>query len=175
MRTLRFVGLLPALIIASVSGATGQTQQGSAPAEGKAGQRGAPAQGGQAAQPSNPAVPQVKAQKFFSFGTNWVAVSLNGKAFSGERPSFIIFPNTTMQGFGGCNSFSSIGYALPSSRQQVLAVAPINSTKKTCDKATMASETAFFRALRFAQQWDQQGSTLIVKSPNGELRFEKAL
>ena len=39
----------------------------------------------------------------------------------------------------------------------------------------MAVERAFLVALRSAQKWDQQGSTLTIKTQNGELRFERAL
>jgi heat shock protein HslJ len=39
----------------------------------------------------------------------------------------------------------------------------------------MDREEAFLVALRTAAKWDLQGSTLIVHSQNGELRFERAL
>jgi heat shock protein HslJ len=39
----------------------------------------------------------------------------------------------------------------------------------------MASEMAFFQAFRYAAQWEQQGSTLILRTPSGELRFERAI
>jgi heat shock protein HslJ len=39
----------------------------------------------------------------------------------------------------------------------------------------MASEQAFLVALRTAGKWDQDGSTLVIKTQTGELRFERAL
>ena len=39
----------------------------------------------------------------------------------------------------------------------------------------MATEQAFLVALRTAAKWDIQGSALIIKTQNGELRFERSL
>ena len=39
----------------------------------------------------------------------------------------------------------------------------------------MASEQAFLVALRTAGKWDINGPTLIIKTQNGELRFERSL
>ena len=35
-------------------------------------------------------VPPPKQEKVFPVGSSWIAVSLNGKTFSGERPSFTV-------------------------------------------------------------------------------------
>ena len=115
-----------------------------------------------------------KREKRFPVGASWVAVSLNGKSFSGgERPSFTVSDQYRATGFGGCNAFSATAYPL---REQSIAVGPIALTKKQCDKSVMALEQAFLVALRTAGQWDLvNGTTLVVKSQSGELRFERTL
>ncbi len=39
----------------------------------------------------------------------------------------------------------------------------------------MSSEQAFLIALRTSAKWDINGSTLIIRTQNGELRFERSL
>ncbi len=159
MTAFRLAALLsPLVVLASVAGAG--AQQGAAAQQGRA-----------AAQPGN-LVPQPKREKIFDVGSTWIATSLNGRPFPGERPSFTLDKQYQVRGFGGCNTFTAVAYPL---KEQRLAVSPILPRRKACDKGLMASEQAFFAALRYAEQWDQQGSTLIIKSPNGELRFERAL
>ena len=160
MHALRVAALLSALTLAPFSLMPSEAQT----AGGQRGAAGTPQSG-------NP-VPQPKRDKVFDVGSTWIAISLNGKPFAGERPSLTIDKQFQARGFGGCNTFMATAYPL---REQRLAVSPLNFTKKSCNKAIMDSERAFFVALRYAQQWDQQGSTLIIKSQNGELRFERAL
>lgn len=118
-------------------------------------------------------LPNAKAQKIFPSESTWMAVSLNGKPFGGgERPSFILDKQFRAKGFGGCNSFSATAYPL---NQQHIAVGPFALTKRTCDKALMEAEQAFFMALRTASVWDLQGTLLVMKGPNGELKFERSL
>lgn len=117
-------------------------------------------------------VPQPRQEKIFPVGSSWTAVSLNGKPFSGERPSFRLDTQMRATGFSGCNTYSTTAYPL---RDQGMAVAPFALTKKTCDKASMGIEQAFLMALRTAGKWDIQGQTLTIKSQNGELRFERVL
>jgi heat shock protein HslJ len=126
---------------------------------------------GQPAQQSAP-VPAPRQEKIFPLGATWTAVSLNGKPFSGDRPSFTLDKQYRARGFGGCNTYSATAYPL---RQQHLAVGPFALTKRACDKDAAAIERAFLVALRSAVQWDIDGSTMIVKTQNGELRFERAL
>ncbi|MXQ14389.1 META domain-containing protein [Microvirga makkahensis] len=121
----------------------------------------------------DPKVPQPGAQgKIFPLGSSWVAVSLNGKPFTGERPSFRLDDQLRATGFSGCNTYSTTAYPL---REQGLAVAPFAVTKKTCDKAAMATEQAFLMALRTSGKWDIQGRNLIIKSQTGELVLERSL
>jgi len=110
--------------------------------------------------------------KIFPLGASWIAVSLNGRPFTGDRPSFTLNQQFRATGFGGCNTFSATAYPL---REQTLAVGPFALTKKQCPGNVMATEQAFLVALRSSQKWDQKGSTLITQTGNGELRFERAL
>lgn len=110
--------------------------------------------------------------KIFPLGATWVAVSLNGRPFSGDRPSFTLSPQFRATGFGGCNNYSATAYPL---REQTLAVGPFALTKKACPGNLNSLEQAFLVALRSAQKWDQQGSTLTIQTANGVLRFERAL
>ena len=110
--------------------------------------------------------------KVFPLGSSWVAVSLNGRPFGGERPSFRLDDQLRASGFGGCNTYTATAYPL---RQQGLAVGPFALTKRSCDKAAQAIEQAFLVALRTSAKWDMQGPTLIIRTQNGELRFERAL
>jgi len=117
--------------------------------------------------------PVPKEEKRFPLGQSWIAVSFNGKPFSGaERPAFALDEQFRARGFGGCNSFSATAFPL---REQGIAVGPIALTKKTCDSAAMASERAFLTALRTAAKCDTSAGSLIIKGPNGELRFERSL
>lgn len=118
-------------------------------------------------------VPQPGQQdKVFPLRSNWTAVSLNGKPFTGDRPSFTLDDQLRARGFGGCNNYSATAYPL---REQKMAVGPFALTKKSCDKAAMATEQEFLIALRTAAQWDIQGSVLTIKTQRGELRFERTL
>jgi heat shock protein HslJ len=116
--------------------------------------------------------PPPKQDKIFPTKVSWVATSLNGKAFGGERPTFILDEQFRMQGFGSCNNFSATAYPL---REQRLAVGPFALTKKSCDKARMDQERNFLIALRTSVQWDTVGGELVIKSQNGELRFQRSL
>jgi len=118
-------------------------------------------------------VPQpLERDKVFPLGSSWVAVSLNGKPFSGERPSFRLDDQLRASGFGGCNTYTATAYPL---REQGLAVGPFALTKRSCDKAAQAIEQAFLVALRTSAKWDIQGRNLIIRTQNGGLRFERAI
>jgi heat shock protein HslJ len=123
--------------------------------------------------PQQPSGPPPKQEKVFPVGASWIAVSLNGKAFGGDRPSFTLNQQFRATGFGGCNNYSATAYPL---REQGFAVGPFALTKKQCSKDAMAAEQAFLVALRSSAKWETQGSTLVIKTQSGgELRFEKAL
>ncbi len=121
----------------------------------------------------DPKVPQPgERDKVFPLNSSWVAVSLNGKPFGGDRPSFRLDDQLRATGFSGCNTYSTAAYPL---RDQGLAVGPFALTKKSCDKASMAIEQAFLVALRTSAKWEIQGRNLIIRTQNGELRFERSL
>ena len=44
-----------------------------------------------------------------------------------------------------------------------------------CDKGIMSEEHNFLVALRTSVQWDTVGGQLVIKSQNGELKFERSL
>jgi heat shock protein HslJ len=119
-----------------------------------------------------PKAPAPKQDKIFPTKVSWVATSLNGKPFAGERPTLILDEQFRMQGFGSCNNFSATAYPL---REQRFAVGPFALTKKACDKARMDQERNFLIALRTSVQWDTVGGELVIKSQNGELRFQRSL
>lgn len=111
--------------------------------------------------------------KVFPLNSSWVAVSLNGKPFTGERPSFRLDDQLRATGFSGCNTYATAAYPL---REQGLAVGPFALTKKSCDKTTMAIEQAFLVALRSSGKWDIQGRNLIIQTQNGgQLVLERSL
>ncbi|NBJ12511.1 META domain-containing protein [Microvirga arsenatis] len=161
MIALRLAALLAAL--AAVSGAQAQT----------AATLGRPVGPTRQVDPKVPQPGQGQAGKVFPLNSSWVAISLNGKPFSGERPSFRLDDQLRATGFSGCNTYATAAYPL---RDQGLAVGPFALTKKSCDKGTMAIEQAFLMALRSSGKWDIQGRNLIIRTQNGgELRFERSL
>ena len=114
-----------------------------------------------------------KREKQFPVPSTWVVQSLNGKPYSGiDRPTFSLDQQYRAKGFGGCNTFSATAYPL---REQRIAVGPLALTKKQCDKAVMEAERAYFVAIRTAMQWDLEGTTLVIKSQSGDLRFERSI
>ncbi len=119
--------------------------------------------------PENP-VPQ-RILKVFPFDTTWTAISLNGKAFNGERPSFFLDKQFRSRGFSGCNTYSATTYSMQSN----MAVGPIATTKLSCDKAINDLERAFLTALRTSQMWELKEGKLLLKGPNGVIVFERSL
>jgi len=114
-----------------------------------------------------------KREKQFPVPSSWIALTLNGKPYSGfDRPSFSLDKQYRARGFGGCNTFSTTAYPL---REQNFAVGPLALTKKQCDKGVMEAERAFFVALRTAARWDMEGLNLVIKGQNGELKFERSI
>nr|WP_245258857.1 META domain-containing protein [Chelatococcus sp. GW1] len=116
-------------------------------------------------------VPQ-QAEKQFPVGTSWVAISLNDKPYSGDRPGFALDSQYRARGFGMCNTYSATAYPL---RDQGFAVGPLAMTKKDCGKQVMAAERAFLVALRTARKWDLVNGQLVLTGESGTLRFERVL
>ncbi|GJE61674.1 META domain-containing protein [Methylobacterium trifolii] len=169
MRALLIAALACTVVAAGLTTATEtQAQSGNITGFGKGNRR----PGGE--EKKEQYIPAAKAtEKQFPLDSTWTAVSLNGKTFGGaDRPSFIIDKQYRARGYGGCNTFAATAFPL---REQHLAVGPLALTKKPCDKALQALEQAYFVALRTTAQWDLVGSQLVLKSPNGELKFDRAL
>lgn len=117
--------------------------------------------------------PSQKEEKKFPLGFSWIAVTLNGKPVQGtERPSFALDEQFRVRGFGGCNSFSATAFPL---KEQGIAVGPLAMTKRSCDKGVMALEQSFLTALRTSAKWDTVIGSLVIKGPNGEIKFERSL
>lgn len=129
------------------------------------------AQGVRAPDLSNP-VPQPRQEKQFPIGASWTAVSINGRAVGGERPSLVVDDTLRAKGFSGCNTFSATAYPL---REQGFAVGPVAVTKKACDGGASANERAFLVALRSARKWDVVNGMLVIQGAAGEIRFERAI
>lgn len=114
-----------------------------------------------------------KEEKRFPLGASWIAISLNGKSFQGnERPAFTLDEQFRVRGFGGCNAFQTTAFP---TREQGLAVGPLALTKRSCPTAIMNEERAFLTALRTAGKWDTIVGSLVIRGPNGELKFERSL
>jgi heat shock protein HslJ len=112
-------------------------------------------------------------EKQFPVPSSWTALSLNGKPFTGrDRPTFMLDQQFRAKGFGGCNTYSATSYPL---REQRIAVGPLALTKKLCEKDIMDVERAFLVALRTSIQWEYEGTTLVVKTQSGDLRFERSI
>ena len=123
-------------------------------------------------EPQKPSILQ-KQEKQFPVPSSWVALTLNGKPYTGiDRPAFSLDKQYRARGFGGCNTFSTTAYPL---REQRFAVGPLALTKKQCDKAVMEADRAYFVELRTAMQWDLEGLTLVIEGQKGELRFERSI
>jgi heat shock protein HslJ len=118
---------------------------------------------------------EVKAgkEKTFPTGAQWTLVSLNNREFSGpNRPTMQLDANFRIKGFAGCNTFSATAY--PQARQG-FAVSAIAQTKKACESGVMAAEKDFLVALLTSSFWDLRGGFLVIKSPRGEMKFDRAL
>ena len=87
-------------------------------------------------------------------------------------PTFTLDQQYRAKGFGGCNTFSATAYPL---REQGLAVGPVAMTKRACEKGQSAAEMQYLTALRTAAKWDTVVGSLVIKGPNGELKFERSL
>jgi heat shock protein HslJ len=155
MRALGIVTMLLAAVAATAADAQSRRRGGDDPQK----------------KPQSEAPPQPQ-QKIFPTKVSWVAISLNGRPFTGERPTFVVDEQFSIRGFGGCNTFRAVAYPL---REQRFVVGPFALTKKTCDKATMDQERNFLIALRTSVQWDTVAGALVIKSQNGELKFDRVL
>jgi heat shock protein HslJ len=116
--------------------------------------------------------PPPKQEKNFPLGASWTATQMNGKPINAYRATLKVDSNLRGTGFGGCNTFSAAAYPL---RQQGFAVGPIAVTKMACDKGASDFERNYLLALRSVRQWDLVEGRLVLKTANGELRFDRGI
>lgn len=117
-------------------------------------------------------IPPPQQEKNFPLGASWTATHMNGKPINTYRATLKVDSNLRGTGFGGCNTFSASAYPL---RQQGFAVGPIAVTKMACDKGASDFERSYLLALRSARQWDLVEGRLVLKTANGELRFDRGI
>ena len=102
----------------------------------------------------DPKVPQPGQQdKIFPLGSSWVAVSLNGKAFGGERPTFSLDDQLRARGFGGCNNYSATTYPL---REQGMAVGPVRAHQEILRQGRDGIRAGLSRGLPHRRQVGHQ-------------------
>lgn len=112
-------------------------------------------------------------EQSFPTDTTWVLQSLNGKPVTGEAPSFRIDSALRGSGFSGCNTFSMALYPI---RGQKLASGAIAMTRKTCDKAVMATERNFLIGLHSLPRWDLRvDGDLTVTGASGPMVLRRGL
>ena len=112
-------------------------------------------------------------EKVFPLDTTWVLASLNGRPVPGEAPSFVVSGQLRATGFSGCNSFSMTLYPV---KDQKLAAGAVAITRKSCDKAVMASEHAFLVGLHSMPKWDlSMDGTLSLKTLVGTMAFRRGV
>lgn len=116
--------------------------------------------------------PPPKQEKNFPLDASWTATQMNGKPINHYRATLKVDSNLRGTGFGGCNTFSASAYPL---RQQGFAVGPIAVTKMACDKGASDFERSYLLALRSVRQWDLVEGRLVLKTANGELRFDRGI
>lgn len=107
--------------------------------------------------------------------TPWVLASLDeamGAAFDpATTPVTINFVDDgSVSGVAGCNNFFG-GYT---DEGATIAFTPFGSTRKMCDEAAMAVESAIFGALQGSVEYAIDGSTLTMTTATGVLVFEAA-
>ncbi len=85
------------------------------------------------------------------------------------QPVTIDFDNTTqpptISGFSGCNRFSG-SYA--SAKPEQLTLSQLSTTRMTCPKPFMQTETEFLEALRTINQYNVSGTILQLKIAKGQ-------
>ncbi len=107
----------------------------------------------------------------FPTKANWQLVTINGKTPPAEA-SLLIDENLRGTGLSGCNTWSATLYPVKGHR---LAMGPIALTKKSCSAEIAGFERAYLSILATGPVWDVKGSTLTVKSKNGELVYNRGL
>ena len=75
-------------------------------------------------------------------------------------------PEGTVEGFGGCNSFSG-GYSVDG---DAIAIGPLMSTMMSCGEASDTFEAQYLTALQAATTWSLSAGTLELRDDGGALQ-----
>jgi heat shock protein HslJ len=112
-------------------------------------------------------------QKNFPLDQTFSLRDLNGKPVPADLDvSFKLDGAYHASGYSGCNSWSATAY--PQQAQHLL-VGGFVTTKKTCEKANLAIEQGFLRALMGTPAWDLVNGDLVIKGPGGAMRLVRSL
>lgn len=113
------------------------------------------------------------AEQQFPFGATWLLTDIDGKAVSGDAPSFRLDDKLRATGFGGCNSFSLALYPI---KDQKLAAGAIATTKKTCGKPLDDVERSVLVGIHSLPTWHlESNGDLTIKAQNGTMHFRRGL
>jgi heat shock protein HslJ len=86
----------------------------------------------------------------------------------GIGASISFHPDGTVEGFGGCNSFSG-GYGV---NGESVTIGPLMSTMMACDDATNTFEVQLLTALQNATTWSVTSGTLDLRDDSGAQQVE---
>jgi len=134
-RTLGFLGLLPAMVVAvaGCNAAASASPSVASPSAVASAAGGGTAASGSAALTAPELV-----------GTAWALGDLPGQVLNDVRPTISFSGDGTVTGNGGCNTFNGT-YTTSGSN---LTFGPLSSTKKTCGDAVDKIEQAYLAALQ---------------------------
>jgi len=122
--------------------------------------------------PSGGNTPSPIQPKQFPLNVQWILSTINGKPAGDNQPTLLLDSQYRIRGFAGCNTYSATSYP---GKNQGIAVGPLATTKKECDKATNELEKAYLLSLRTSIQWQMKDGFLILLGEKSELKFERAL
>ena len=99
------------------------------------------------------------------------SASTASRSRASGRPSSSTSSSAT-RGFGGCNTFSATAYPLRAAeiRGRTVRARP----KKSCDKGGWHSSRPSWSPAHRGE-WDRWLGILVVKTQNGELKFERSI
>lgn len=109
----------------------------------------------------------------FPYGVIWTAKAFGSVRYrAGRAPTLMIDQQKHIQGFGGCNTYTS---TVVINKTQELAIGPILFTKNICTPETLAQEREFLMGLRNATRWEVQSDKFILKTREGDIIFIRTL
>jgi len=102
-------------------------------------------------------------------GTQWLLGTVGGAPVVSGTNASLLFEGQQAGGFGGCNQFFA-SYTTDGSSK--LTFGPIGATRKACDTATDAFETAYFSALASVAQYKLSSDALTLSDSGGKAVLE---